>query len=461
MNVIKKWLVKTPIILMMIGVLVNIFMPVKVQAASSENYSCIIYGVEGKLLYEGNIEEGRQVGVKFSLNETVGNTVYELKSFNLNSKNVSANLERHTEDGYVKLKFTMPSKDLTIKAIYEELAELEGGEEESSENDISNETPLVVPVILDVDMDTDIDDVIAVRIAEELDVQGVIDIIGFSFSSTPDRSGNNIRAAEGLLDYAGLTDVPVADCAVDLVEYGDYWGTLWDYKKNDHKTYKNAVDMYKDVLNALPSGQKARIVTTGSLVNIEALLKDEAGYELVKTKVDSIFVAGGSDGLSWNLAYKQQKIDATVYVNKNCPVSIYYVQDSLGATMVGGHLTLIDENNTDILSKAFEKYGIEDGENYGNCDGTAVYCAAYKDSLWNGYYNAVAVDFYVNSSNGNVTAAKTLSASNRYRMEASKALDEKGSYSKYVLYDSQIYTDLYDSLIESDYYRKNNVKKDL
>ncbi len=430
--------------------------PLLSEAADKEKFSCIIYGVEGKLLYEGDVEEGRSVSVKFNLNESVGNTAYELKSFSLSTKNVDVTLERYIDDGYVKLKFTMPSKSLTIKAVYEIVADIEGIEEDIEEDGKEDSSEFTtVPIILDVDMNTDIDDVTAVRIAEELDTQGVIDIIGFAFSATPNRSGNNLKAAEGLLDYAGLTDVPVADCAIDLLEYGDYWGTLWAYKTTDHKRYDNAVNMYKELLAGLEDGQKARIVTTGSLVNISALLKDEEGYELVKNKVDSIFVTGGSDGLSWNLAYKTEKIDATVYVNNNCPVDVYFVQDALGATMVGGHLTLIDENDSDILSQAYEAFGLEDGENYGNCDGTAVYCAAYKDTGWNDYYRAVPVSFYVNKDNGSVTATKTDGETNRYRMEASQALNDAGEFSKYVLYDSTLYTDLYDSLLEADYNRKH------
>ena len=65
----------------------------------------------------------------------------------------------------------------------------------------------VIPLILDVDMSSDVDDVTAFRIAEELDYLGVIDIKGVAFSITPNRNGNNIRGAEGILDYAGLTDV--------------------------------------------------------------------------------------------------------------------------------------------------------------------------------------------------------------------------------------------------------------
>jgi hypothetical protein len=315
----------------------------------------------------------------------------------------------------------------------------------------------VVPLILDVDMSSDVDDVTAFRIAEELDYLGVIDIKGVAFSITPNRNGNNIRGAEGILDYAGLTDVPVADCAVDAVDFGDYWGVLWKYKTTNHVVYNNAVNMYKDILKALPEGQKARIVTTGFLTNVAAMLQDPEGYQLITEKVDGVFVAGGSDGLSWNLSYREDARAASTYVNTHCPCDVYYIQDALGANQVGGHLTKIDTTDSDILSQAYAAFGLADGQNYGNCDGTAVYCAAYKDVNYNDLFTPIPMNIYINPDNGSLTGTETTEPTNRYRFIATQCINEAGVFSKYMLYDSQLYTNVMDALIEGDYNRKHGI----
>lgn len=307
-----------------------------------------------------------------------------------------------------------------------------------------------VGIILDADMSTDVDDVTAVRIAQELEYQGLCKIIGFAYCSK-NPSGNNIKAAEGLMDFAGLYDVPISKAAVSY-EYGgsgDYWGVLWQYKTVDHTVYDNAVDMYKDVIDSYDG--TIRIVTTGFLTNIRELLKDSEGYELVKNKVDSIYIAGGEyQGLCYNLSYDETRISSTDYVVKNSPVPIYFAMDVLGAIRCGGHLTSIDINDSDILSKAYAKFGLEDGQNYGNCDGTAVYCAVTQDTEYGGYFEALPCTFSINYNNGGViTSSRTDSVTGTYMLEATLTKD------KYVLYGSSTYTNLFDSYLEADYLRKH------
>ena len=307
-----------------------------------------------------------------------------------------------------------------------------------------------VGIIIDADMSTDVDDVTAVRIAQELEYQGLCDILGFAYCSR-NPSGNNIKAAEGLFDYAGLTDVPIAKASVSY-EYGgggDYWGVLWQYKTTSHPIYDNAVTMYKEVLSS--HNGKIRIVTTGFLTNIRELLKDPQGYELVKDKVDAIYITGGEyQGLCYNLSYDETRVGATDYVVKNSPVPLYFTMDVLGAIRCGGHLTKMDTANSDILSKAYAQFGLEDGQNYGNCDGTAVYCAVTQDTGYGGYFEAIPCDFKINLSNGGViTQTRSDTVTGVYMLEATYTKD------KYVLYGSATYTNLFDSFIEADYLRRH------
>ncbi len=325
-------------------------------------------------------------------------------------------------------------------------------EVENIQDDLKQEQAQTGPVgiILDVDMSTDIDDVTAVRIAQELEYQGLCHIIGFAYCSK-NPSGNNIKAAEGIMDYAGLTTVPVSKAAVSY-EYGgngDYWGVLWQYKTTNHPVYDNAVTMYKEVLSSY-SG-KIRIVTTGFLTNIRELLKDPEGFELVKNKVDAIYITGGEyQGLCYNLSYDDTRIGSTDYVTRNSPVPLYFTMDELGAIRCGGHLTKIDTANSDILSKAYAQFGLEDGQSYGNCDGTAVYCAVTQDTSYGGYFVAVPCNFSINFNNGGViTQTRSDAYTGIYMLEATYAKD------KYELYGSSTYTNLFDSLLEADYLRRH------
>lgn len=305
-------------------------------------------------------------------------------------------------------------------------------------------------IIIDADMSTDVDDVTAVRIAQEMEYQGLCDIIGFAYCSK-NPSGNNIKAAEGLFDFANLTDVPVAKAAVSY-EYGgsgDYWGVLWEFKTTNHPVYDNAVTMYKEVLSSYNG--KVRIVTTGFLTNIRELLKDPEGYELVKNKVDAIYIAGGEyEGLCYNLSYDETRIGSTDYVVRNSPVPLYFTMDVLGAIRCGGHLTKIDTSDSDILSRAYARFGLEDGQNYGNCDGTAVYCAVTQDTDYGGYFEAIPCDFSINYNNGGVITQKKSDVNTGvYMLEATYTKD------KYVLYGSSTYTNLFDSYLEADYLRRH------
>ena len=304
------------------------------------------------------------------------------------------------------------------------------------------------PVILDVDMATDVDDVTAIKIATELSVEGTIDLKGVAFSVNPG-NGKEVLAMEGALDSAGLYDVPIGKASTGHYDTSPYYDALISYKKVDHTVYANAVDMYKNILSIIPDGQKARIVTTGFLFNIQSLLQDKEGYKLVKEKVDGIYIAGGEySGLCWNLSYQPDVIAATSYVTENCPVNIYFAMDVLGANRCGGSLTMMDKDNTDFLSKCFSSFGLKDGDTYGNCDGTAVYCCAMQNFAYNGFYKAVPCSFHIDEKSGIINQAVTTKNTNTYMLETTLVKD------KYALYNSKIYTDLMDSIINASYIRK-------
>ena len=306
--------------------------------------------------------------------------------------------------------------------------------------------PVPTPTILDVDMATDVDDATAVRIATELDKEGFIDIKGVAFSVNPN-NGNEVKAMEGALDYMGLYDVPIGQASTDHYDYSPYYGAMWGYKVVDHPVYANAVNMYKAILEEAPN--KVRIVTTGFLLNIQELLKDPEGYALVANKVEGIYIAGGEySGMCWNLSYQPDVVSATKYVTKNSPVPLYFAMDILGANQCGGSLTKMDKSNSDILSKCFDMFGLADGQNYGNCDGCAVYCCAMKSYNYGGLFKATPCTTDI-KDNGFLTQTATTQPTNQYMLETTQVTG------KYALYDSRLYTRVMDNIINMEYLRRH------
>ena len=307
--------------------------------------------------------------------------------------------------------------------------------------------PTPVPMILDVDMATDVDDATAVRICSELTVEGLVDLKGVAFSVTPN-NGNEVRAMEGALDYMGLTTVPIGQASTGHYDYSPYYGDMWQFKTTDHVVYKNAVNMYKDILRSSPT--KVRITTTGFLLNIAELLKDPEGFALVQQKVDGIYIAGGEySGMCWNLSYQPDVTSATMYVIKNSPVPLYFAMDILGANQCGGSLTKMDKNDSDYLSKCFHTFGLADGQPYGNCDGTAVYCCAMQNCGYCGLYKAIPSTISV-APNGYLIQTPTDPAEpcHIYILETTVV---KG---KEALCNSKLYTNTMDAIINADYLRR-------
>ena len=211
---------------------------------------------------------------------------------------------------------------------------------------------------------------------------------------------------------------------------------------------KNAVQMYKDILRA--SDTKVRIVTTGFLLNIQALLSDPEGYALMKEKCEGIWIAGGEySGMCWNLSYQPDVTAASVYVNGNSPVPLYFAMDVLGANRCGGALTAADKNDSDFLSKCFASFGLADGENYGNCDGTAVYCCAMAGYGYGNLYRTVPCTVSINKSNGALTQTASDTDTGRYMLETTQVTG------KYALYGSKFYTSVMDRIILADWNRKH------
>jgi hypothetical protein len=134
-------------------------------------------------------------------------------------------------------------------------------------------------------------------------------------------------------------------------------------------------------------------------------------------------------------------------VAANSPVKLVYAMDVLGAIRSCGTLTEKDTENKDILSQAFELAEVADGENYGTCDGAAVYCAVTKSENYGGMFTEHPCTFYETDSGG-ITMKKATEPTNICLLE-SKYEDKND------LYKSAEYTNLFNELIMAEYNRRN------
>lgn len=235
-------------------------------------------------------------------------------------------------------------------------------------------------VILDEDFSTDVDDVLAVRMATKADKLGYINLacVGLSCSNY-----NASRAMHGLLSYDGYSDIPIGTCSEENVQTNDYWGELWGYGDENTLIQCNSVDLYKNVLSK--SDTKVKIVTTGYLYNIANLLKDKDGYELVKTKCDSIWITGGSwkSGMDNNFYAMPKSAESIRYVINHSPVPLVFstsntmsIKEEYRCIMTGDTL-----NSSDPVDKALKKYGQVHNFNmdngYYSWDNVCVFAACY------------------------------------------------------------------------------------
>ncbi|MBR3525715.1 MAG: hypothetical protein IKO11_07690 [Lachnospiraceae bacterium] len=279
-------------------------------------------------------------------------------------------------------------------------------------------TPTPLAMILDMDYNSDVDDVAALRVATQLCRHGRIELRAVMASTAGDKV---CKAMHAHLNYDGFGDVPVGMAKGNVVAGSPYWKDMTDqhFAMHNYRVYDSVV-LYKTILreyaarekerqeklkqeekerqrqaeeNLLPeiegegntSGNdrrtqeenerrkkaeaeaqvtKVRIVTTGFLVNIAALLSDPEGYVLVRDYVDSIWITGGVylQGSDYNFCYTKECGEAANYVSVRCPVPLVYssslsVENEKGMISCGSSIMKTAVNRLDPVVLAFTCYG--------------------------------------------------------------------------------------------------------
>ncbi len=217
-------------------------------------------------------------------------------------------------------------------------------------------------VILDVDMCGDVDDVMAIRIMENYDTIGKINLLAV----TSTVKGNE-RAIAGLLTKDGHDTTPVG-----ISPYSTDTTAASYYAKFEETAASNemldSVKLIRRILSE--SDEKVSIVTTGYLTNLYGLMisqPDEysslTGMELIKEKIKEVHVTGGSypDGFDNNFGYVPFAGVSANYVFENWDGSIPLViyTNNLGGTMKCG--ANVSSDTDDYLGWALAERGVQQG----------------------------------------------------------------------------------------------------
>ena len=235
----------------------------------------------------------------------------------------------------------------------------------------SEVTPVVQPkpFILDMDFCTDVDDACALRVAANLHKMGVINLRAVGLCVT---GGNNLQAANGLLEYDGVHNIPIGRASQPIPDSSPYWGILSQYSKN--LVVQDSVSLYRNIIwqEICNGNNPVTICTTGYVTNLADFMKSPADVNIPYTGIDllnmnqtRIYITGGSypDGMDNNFFYEEEAREA-----------IYWIVHNYGPIIVGDTIQKDPDYKNDPLVKSLEAWGTNNGR--AGWDPVAVWIAA-------------------------------------------------------------------------------------
>jgi inosine-uridine nucleoside N-ribohydrolase len=262
-----------------------------------------------------------------------------------------------------------------------------------------------IKLIVDTDIGNDCDDAAALALLNRLSDKGDAELIAMT-SCTSRYDGAGI--IEIINKWYGK-EIPVGMFKtrkfLDNKPYGNYSRAVCEkyskYKKTDN--YDNAVNVLRKAL--YNQTEKITLCCIGPLNNIAELLKSEpddiplSGIELVKQKVDKLFIMGGafeSDNkinefllnktTEWNIGSDIESAQTTVEL---CETEIIFVPYEVGIKVKTGEKLLKGADSPIKLSY----------QNYANCpreswDPITAYISVYQDNEYFKYseYGTVEID---------------------------------------------------------------------
>lgn len=218
---------------------------------------------------------------------------------------------------------------------------------------------LPIPIIIDTDFASDCDDILAVRLGNVFQDQGILSVQGIALSTSYSKSPLALHA---LCKADGYGSIPVAmDTSGNGVQvHTDYVDVMAEYPRSTD-AYKQPVQMYRRILSQAPT--KVNIITLGFLQNLEDLLNSKSddispytGIELIQQKVDTLYIVGGNDSgkPEFNFYYGGDRCIASAKtIAANWPGAIVYLtQDLTYDTFCGQFYQTEDTSKKDIATKA-------------------------------------------------------------------------------------------------------------
>lgn len=263
-------------------------------------------------------------------------------------------------------------------------------------------------VIIDTDMALWWDDVEAIAMANALQDQGLLEVLGIVVDV------KNVSAA-GAIDaidtYYGNPDIPIG---TTLGTEQDIFGNVYttrlaaDFPNSfqDGAAVPDATDVYRELLAAQPDGG-ATVISIGGHTNLAALLASKAdafssldGHDLVAAKVAELIIMDG-EFPEPSRAWTNTLIDppATKYVvNGGWPTPMTWVDATAGFPLKTGD-TVCDAHSEGPVRAAYEiLFGCDNAVGDSSWDPINVYYAAYGlgDGVLHteGEGGAASVDFW-------------------------------------------------------------------
>lgn len=245
---------------------------------------------------------------------------------------------------------------------------------------ISQATQVPKPLILDMDFCTDVDDACALRVAATLHKMGKIDLKAVCLCVT---GGNNLEAANGLLEHDGVHNIPIGRSSQDIPDTSPYWGILSQYSSNLQVI--DSVKLYRYIISTSPT--PVTIVTTGYVTNLADFMKSQpdeispkTGLDLVRENVAEIYIQGGGypEGLDNNFFYEEEARAALDSILQICAKPLYFIQANTGGPATcGAVLQQNAEYKNDPVTKALYAFGTSNGR--AAWDPMAVWIASSND----------------------------------------------------------------------------------
>lgn len=200
-------------------------------------------------------------------------------------------------------------------------------------------------IILDTDMGVDCDDAVALALLLDRMKKGECELLCVTASSTREGATATVKA---ICDYCDVPSIPIGAMALPALpcdsmnNYGR--AVKAAYATEDVDT--DAIGLIRKTLSC--SAEKVTLIAVGPLTNICRLLKSDAdeysdknGFELIREKVDALYVMGGSfrqnyERIGWNNRTVccewniVQDIESATFVAENMPCESYFIPFEAG-----------------------------------------------------------------------------------------------------------------------------------